>query len=241
MLAVQVIESGWTFWHCWLVGIINSATDPVAVVALLKDLGASKNLGCLIEGESLLNDGSAVVLFFWVRNVIGYDHSTIGPSWMFSARDDNSEHDRYDGLIGVEFVRVVAQMLLLGVALGLIAGKVTCFMLRRVYEDAVVETSLLIGISYLAFWLGELVMGTSAIVVVVIQGLCVNASKGSISPSSLHIVHSFYEMVAHFLNTLIFAIAGVKLGMLPGLDIVHVRIFACSDLGLPLFVDNLGR
>jgi len=212
----EVIESGWTFWHCWLVGIINSATDPVAVVALLKDLGASKNLGCLIEGESLLNDGSAVVLFTWVRNVIGYDHSTIGPSWMFSARDDNSEHDRYDGLIGVEFVRVVAQMLLLGVALGLIAGKVTCFMLRRVYEDAVVETSLLIGISYLAFWLGELVMGTAAIVVVVIQGLCVNASKGSISPSSLHVVHSFYEMVAHFLNTLIFAIAGVKLGVILG-------------------------
>ena len=32
----------WTFWECWLVGIINSATDPVAVVALLKDLGVDK-------------------------------------------------------------------------------------------------------------------------------------------------------------------------------------------------------
>ena len=58
----------WSFWVVWLIGIILSATDPVAVVALLKELGASKALGTLIEGESLLNDGSAVVLFVWVRS-----------------------------------------------------------------------------------------------------------------------------------------------------------------------------
>ena len=44
----------------------------------LKDLGASKSLGTLIEGESLLNDGSAVVLFVWVRNAIGYDYNPQG-------------------------------------------------------------------------------------------------------------------------------------------------------------------
>ena len=44
-------------------GSIVSATDPVAVVALLRELGASKRLATLIEGESLLNDGSAFVLF----------------------------------------------------------------------------------------------------------------------------------------------------------------------------------
>ena len=40
-----------------------SATDPVAVVALLSEVGASKKLGTVIEGESLFNDGSAFVLF----------------------------------------------------------------------------------------------------------------------------------------------------------------------------------
>ena len=39
--------SSWTFWVCWLIGIIASATDPVAVVALLKELGAAKTLGTL--------------------------------------------------------------------------------------------------------------------------------------------------------------------------------------------------
>ena len=52
-----------TFLACALFGVINSATDPVAVVALLKELGVSKRISTLIEGESLLNDGTAFVLF----------------------------------------------------------------------------------------------------------------------------------------------------------------------------------
>ena len=46
-----------------LFGSILSATDPVAVVALLKELGVSKRFSTLIEGESLFNDGTAMVLF----------------------------------------------------------------------------------------------------------------------------------------------------------------------------------
>lgn len=44
-------------------GALISATDPVAVVAILAELGVSKNLDILIEGESLLNDGTAIVVF----------------------------------------------------------------------------------------------------------------------------------------------------------------------------------
>jgi sodium/hydrogen exchanger 10/11 len=51
-------------WEASLMyGSIVSATDPVAVVALLKELGASKRLATMIEGESLLNDGTAMVIF----------------------------------------------------------------------------------------------------------------------------------------------------------------------------------
>ena len=77
-----MFEAQWSFWVCWLIGVITSATDPVAVVALLKDLGAAKTLGTLIEGESLLNDGSAVVLYVWVRAAVGYDYTTVAPPWM---------------------------------------------------------------------------------------------------------------------------------------------------------------
>jgi len=46
-----------------LFGAILSATDPVAVVSILKELGAPPSLSTLIEGESLLNDGTGIVLF----------------------------------------------------------------------------------------------------------------------------------------------------------------------------------
>ena len=48
-------------------GSMVSATDPVAVVAMLKELGASKRISILIEGESLLNDGTAMVAFLVVH------------------------------------------------------------------------------------------------------------------------------------------------------------------------------
>ena len=64
----------------WLVGLlfgsILSATDPIAVVALLHDSGASKSLASLIDSESLLNDGSAFVIFLIFKNIIvGGTHS----------------------------------------------------------------------------------------------------------------------------------------------------------------------
>jgi len=53
-----------------LFGAIASATDPVAVVALLKELGASKRLATMIEGESLLNDGTAMVIFLVILDIV---------------------------------------------------------------------------------------------------------------------------------------------------------------------------
>lgn len=53
-----------------MIGAILSATDPVAVVALLKELGASKRLSTLIEGESLMNDGTAMVVFLVLFDMV---------------------------------------------------------------------------------------------------------------------------------------------------------------------------
>merc|ERR1719230_2470916 len=48
---------------CFCLASIVSATDPVAVVAALHELGAPEKLASIIDGESLLNDGSAMVMF----------------------------------------------------------------------------------------------------------------------------------------------------------------------------------
>lgn len=60
---LHTLPYGWDWPRSFLLACMLSATDPVAVVALLKDVGASKKLGTIIEGESLFNDGSAFVLF----------------------------------------------------------------------------------------------------------------------------------------------------------------------------------
>ena len=53
----------WSWEFSFMTSSILAATDPVAVVALLNELGASKTLSMLIEGESMMNDGTAIVLF----------------------------------------------------------------------------------------------------------------------------------------------------------------------------------
>jgi CPA1 family monovalent cation:H+ antiporter len=54
---------GFTWKHALVFGAIISATDPIAVVAIFKNLGVPKRLTMLLEGESLLNDGTAIVFF----------------------------------------------------------------------------------------------------------------------------------------------------------------------------------
>mmetsp|Transcript_39133 Transcript_39133/g.155094 ORF Transcript_39133/g.155094 Transcript_39133/m.155094 type:complete len:240 (-) Transcript_39133:63-782(-) len=61
---LYVIRSpDWTLYSALVFGAMLSATDPISVTATLKELGVSENLNTLIEGESLLNDGSAVVFY----------------------------------------------------------------------------------------------------------------------------------------------------------------------------------
>merc|ERR1719460_2893241 len=59
-----------SFLLCLTTGAILCATDPVAVVALLKQLGASPTLTVQIQGESLLNDGTAIVLYTIAYNIL---------------------------------------------------------------------------------------------------------------------------------------------------------------------------
>lgn len=65
ILGINILQFAFPYNWDWktslLLGGLLSATDPVAVVALLKELGASKKLSTIIEGESLMNDGYSLV------------------------------------------------------------------------------------------------------------------------------------------------------------------------------------
>uniref|UniRef100_A0A7S4AYE0 Cation/H+ exchanger transmembrane domain-containing protein n=1 Tax=Chrysotila carterae TaxID=13221 RepID=A0A7S4AYE0_CHRCT len=192
------------FNAAWLIGTIISATDPVAVVALLKELGAPKTLAALIEGESLMNDGSAVVLYTFLFTWVEYGNDP-----------------PVTGNLGLEFLLVIGQMLVYGVLFGLVAGKVAAFMLRRLHNDMLAELSLIVGASYFIFWLCEVVMLSSSVLATVVFGFYLNKYRAAISADAIHFIEQVYKGLGHFFNTIIFLIAGVKLGIV----IVEYRYF----------------
>ncbi|KAA6417826.1 MAG: salt overly sensitive 1 [Trebouxia sp. A1-2] len=72
-----VFPYNWTWLESLLFGAMLSATDPVAVIALLQEVGAEKELRTVIEGESLFNDGSAYVLFLLFHNALQGQELTV--------------------------------------------------------------------------------------------------------------------------------------------------------------------
>ncbi len=178
---------GWSNWAlAFMFGSVISATDPVAVVALLKDLGASKKLGTLIEGESLLNDGTAIVLFMvFFLGISGQASDTNG---------------------FVEFLRVS----LGGIGVGLVVGWIVLRWIRGVFNDAMVEISVVVAAAYITFYIAEHFLHVSGVLALVALGLLIGGfGRSSISPQVEHFMHEFWELAGFVANCLIFLIVGI--------------------------------
>eukprot|EP01147_Barroeca_monosierra_P003348 gene3349-6020_t len=117
-----LIAPSFSWEEALLLGAIVSATDPVAVVALLKELGGSAKLRTLIEGESLLNDGTAIVMVsVFIELCTGVE------------------------LDGLYIVEMFSRLALGGIALGLAWGAVTIWVVGLVHRDVLVETTLTVS------------------------------------------------------------------------------------------------
>jgi len=180
--------SGWNWEYALMFGAVVSATDPVAVVALLKELGASKKLGTLIEGESLLNDGTAIVIF-----MVFY-----APIVAMGGEESGSPF--------VEFLYVA----LGGIVLGIGIGYVVVAWVKRVFNDFYVEISVIVAAAYLVFYAAEDFFHVSGVLGLVSYGLVMaGVGKTRISPEVGHFLHEFWELAAFIANVLIFIIVGV--------------------------------
>lgn len=215
-LVMAMIEGGIGFsdWHWELAlifGAVVSATDPVAVVSILKELGASKKLGTLIEGESLLNDGTAIVIFMVIFGTLtgtGSDTPAV-----------------------LEFFRVAFG----GIAIGLTVGYLSLRWIRKVFNDILIEITVIVGAAYITFFLAENVFHVSGVLGLVSLGLMMaGIGQRRISPEVQHFMHEFWEFAAFTANTLIFLIVGVVIAKRTVFSIEDFMVLGLLYVGIHL-------
>ncbi len=176
------------FIACLLLGAIVSATDPVAVVAIFKDLGAPKRLAILVEGESLFNDATAIVMFTILLGMLV----------------TGSETDLLGG--AGNFIEVFAG----GVIVGYLSARGMCFVIGRLHAFPLVDITLTVCLAYLSFLLAEHYLHVSGVMAVVTAALVVGShGRTSIKPATWHSLIETWEQLSFWANSLIFVLVGL--------------------------------
>ena len=179
--------SGFPWIAALLCGVILSATDPVAVVALFKQLGAPARLTALLEGESLFNDATAIVLFMLLAQA-----AVAGTTVSASA----ASLDITQSLIGGTCAGGAAGLLEVG--------------LYRLFSDSIVRALSTLICAYLAFYAAEHSLSVSGVVAVLITGLILGACHKKYNVDD-GFAGEVWELCAYGSNALLFVLAGVTI------------------------------
>ncbi len=184
--AVLVIAGVLPLPAALIFGALISATDPVAVVATFRSVGAPKRLMTLVEGESLFNDGTAVVIFH-IMLALAVE-GTLNP---------------LEGV--VSFLKVSVGGLLIGGVLGYAVAK-----LIEHIDDYLIEVTLTTILAYGSFILAEQ-FHFSGVLAVVVAGL-VNGNIGprGMTPSTKMVLFTVWEYIAFLANSFIFILLGIS-------------------------------
>lgn len=187
-IVVQVLDI--PFAAAIAFGALISATDPVAVIAFFRSLGVSKRLSLLVEGESLFNDGVAIVIF---SLAIATVTATAGESFALSEAI-------------IEFLRVAMG----GLAVGLGLGFAVSYLILKNVDNAMIETATSVALAFGAYVLAER-FHLSGILAVVAAGLMVgNIGMQNTSPTTKLTLENFWEFLAFAVNSLVFLMIGLE-------------------------------
>ena len=179
------------FIHCLLFGALISPTDPIAVLGLLKKLGAPRSLAAKIAGESLFNDGVGVVVFLVLMNIagLGDGHEPVTA-----------------GQVGLEFLREAVGGAVFGFAIGYVAYR----MLRSVdnYQVEILISLALVTGGYAV----ALHLHVSGPIAMVVAGLLIGNHGRSFAMSDKTRLHldMFWELVDEILNAVLFVLIGLE-------------------------------
>jgi len=190
-----------------LVGASLSTTDPVSVVALFREVGASKRLTVLMEGESLFNDGVAVVAFVILVDL------PFGVT-SFSVPDTLSRFILFAGV---------------GTAVGCLVGFGLSYLTQR-FDLPVVEQSITLVSAYGTYLLTE-ELGGSGVIGVVLVGLILGnfGSRVGMNPRTRLLVSEFWEFLAFVVNSIVFLLIGDQINissLADNLDLIFVATIA---------------
>lgn len=173
--------------YAFLFGALISPTDPVAVMAILKKAGVPKSLESKVVGESLFNDGIAVVIFVSLITILSHGNISLAT-------------------IGFLFIKEV----LGGMILGWILGQLTLRMLMSIdsYQIEIMLTLALVMGGYELAYFCHL----SAPITIVVAGLIIgrHGSK-AMTPRTRENMFNFWELVDEILNAILFLLIGLEL------------------------------
>lgn len=181
--------AGFSWSHAWLIGVILAPTDPVSVLATMKEHGVSGGLRALLEGESIFNDVVAILLF------------SVALSWAFPA-----SHAEEGGLaIALELVGEIVIGIGVGVATGLVVHR-----LMATVSDHLIEITLSIVCVYGSYVLADRFHGSGVMAVVFAGVLLGNYDvRTARSEASGRRLTDFWEVIAFLVNSAVFVLIGL--------------------------------
>lgn len=184
-------ELGLNWIPALLIGVILAVTDTVAVIAVFKEVPVPSRLSTIVEGESLFNDGVALVLFSLLVKVNATGSVTI-----------------LDGL--QQLIVVIVGGSVVGLALGYLSTGLF------IWSDEPLSSILLtIAVALGAFQIG-LSLGVSGVVAVVVAGLIVGTTglSRNVSASTRLTLLSFWEAIGFGVNSFIFLLIGLEVNLI---------------------------
>lgn len=200
-LVTRTFEMHVPFIYCLVFGAVIAPTDPIAVLAILKKVGAPKSIEMKLAGESLFNDGVSVVVFIGLLRVAG--HRDAGAALESDRSETIASHAV--GIAKLFLVEVGG-----GVAAGLVFGVLLVVLIRSI-DDYRTEVFLtLAGVTGMyalcTYW------HLSGPLAAVIAGLFVG-NRGRMSAMSeiaAKRMDEFWELIDEILNAVLFVLIGLE-------------------------------